>query len=77
MENRPALSKELQIEVATFFEYAPPARLSRNLRKLLLSYLSQQRDGHNLDMDDLLLDLQSLFALLDAVQDEMEKQRVL
>lgn len=64
-------SKKLQEEIARFLEDTPPARLSRNLRKMLLSYCATFRDGHGLDLEDLLLDLSSLFELLDTAHDEL------
>ena len=66
------LSQNLQTEVERFFEYAPPARFSRNLRKLLLSYLSIQQDGHNMNIEDLLIDIQWFFDLLDIADEELK-----
>lgn len=70
MSNKsPILSKKLQKETAVFFEYANAGRLSRNLRNLLISYLTLQRDGHSMNMDDLLTDMQNLFDLLDVAEE--------
>lgn len=63
-------SKRLVKETALFLEYANAGRLGRNLRNLLLAYLTLQHDGHSMNMDDLLTDLQFLFDLLDAAADE-------
>lgn len=52
-----------------FKESVPPARLSRNLRNLLLQYLTVVPDGHTFDMDDLLNDLLYLFELLDGLEE--------
>jgi hypothetical protein len=71
MTDIPIYSEKLQEEIAKFFGYVPASRLSRNLRKLLLSYLSLQKDCHNMDIDDLLLDLQLLFDLLDTAEGEV------
>lgn len=71
MAEQKTLSKKLQGEVSTFFEYAAPERLNRNLRKLLVGYLIACEDGHSFDMKDLLSDLSALFELLDAAADEM------
>ena len=73
MKSKPTLPPALQEEVEWFFEYAPPERLSRNLRKLLLSYLALQQDGHAMNMDDLLTDMQWLFELLDKAGDELKE----
>jgi len=71
MSHNKTLSKKLQGEVAHFFEYAPPARLSRNLRRMLMAYLVACEDGHSFDMNDLLTDLSALFELLDTAGDEL------
>lgn len=55
--------------LARFKERVPPARLSRNLRNLLLQYLTLAHDGHTFDMDDLLNDLLYLFELLDGLEE--------
>jgi len=52
-----------------FKESSTPARLSRNLRNLLLQYLTIQKDGHPFDIDDLLTDLIPLFELLDGMEE--------
>lgn len=54
--------------LARFKESIPPARLSRNLRNLLLQYMTLQQDGHFFDMDDLLNDMLYLFELLDDLE---------
>ena len=71
MTDIPIYSEKLREEITRFFGYVPPHRLSRNLRKLLLSYLSLQKDSHSMDMDDLLLDIQFLFELLDVADEEL------
>ncbi len=52
-----------------FKENVPAARLSRNLRNLLLQYLALQKDGHPFNIDDLLADLIPLFELLDGMEE--------
>ncbi len=71
MPQNKILSEKLQGEVSNFFEYAAPARLSRNLRKLLIGYLLACDEGHGFDMKDLLSDLSALFELLDTAADEI------
>ena len=71
MNQEPNYSPVLQAEITKFFEFVPPARLSRNLRKLVLTYLSLQKDAHNMDMEELLLDIQLLFDLLDVAGEEL------
>ncbi len=71
MKNKSKLRAPLQQEVEWFFERAVPGRLSRNLRNLLLSYLTLQQDGHSMNIEDLLVDMQWLFDLLDSAEDEL------
>ena len=66
----PKPSKKLIKQVKRFIETTPPERLSKNLRNLLLGHLAVQKDGYNFDLDDLLIDMMSLFELLDAIEGE-------
>ena len=70
------ISDKLQIEVENFFEYTQLTRLNRNLRNMLMSYSITIKDGHNFNMDDLLVDLASLFTLLDVAEDEMHRSNL-
>ena len=72
MKNKSNLPEELQKEVEGFFEYVQPQRLSRGLRNLLLTYLSVYQDGHSMDLEDLLIDMQWLFELLDTAEDMLK-----
>lgn len=60
-----AVNNELQQEFERFLEYAPAARLSRNLRNLLLWHLIHADGEYFFHFDDLLADLTWLFDLLD------------
>lgn len=63
----------LQAEFVRFIEYHPAARLSKNLRVMLLEFL--QHDGA-IEADylkKLLYDLEGLFELLDAIEVERQK----
>lgn len=71
MKNTPHISKTLKKEIAVFFEYVPPGRLSRNLRDMLLDYLYLVQDSSKINMEDLLPDMQLLFELLDIAADEL------
>jgi len=53
---------------ATFLEYTPAARLSRNLRKMLIVWLMAEQNSTPPYYEDLLHDLNNLFDLLDAVE---------
>ena len=56
-------------ELETFLDFVPPQRLSRNLRRMFIVYLSQQNEGIDLDMNEQVMDLYFLFELLDAAGD--------
>lgn len=66
--NKHKISKELQTRFAEFLEYATPARLSRNLRNMLLLWLIHEKDALPDYTDDLLHDLNELFQLLDVAE---------
>jgi hypothetical protein len=68
VSNKHKISKELQTCFAGFLEYAVPARLSRNLRNMLLLWLIHEKDSLPDYTDDLLHDLNELFRLLDGVE---------
>lgn len=52
---------------STFLEYTPPARLSRNLRKMLMAWLMTEQGSTPAYYEDLLHDLNNLFELLDEI----------
>lgn len=56
-------------ELVSFAESINASRFQLCLRNLLLDYLLKYRD-HRLDFDDLLVDLERLFVLLDRLADE-------
>ena len=63
----PALTEEL----TNYFATHDAARLSRNLRCMLLDYLAYElRTGVPLYIDELLWQLHDLFELLDVVEEE-------
>lgn len=65
------LSHTLTEELCTYFATHHAARLSRNLRCMLLDYLAYElRTGVPLYIDELLWQLHDLFELLDVVEEE-------
>ena len=56
-----------------FVQYHSPKRLSKNLRNMLLEYLSQDASIESPDLKDLLFDLQGLFLFLDAAEEHDTK----
>lgn len=67
----PKLSKPLKEAFKTFLEYAPAARLNRNLRKMLTAWLLSGNECA-LYYEDLLIDLEWLFELLDVAEEEYQ-----
>ena len=58
-------NKVVQNAALQFIEDCTPLRLSRNLRKLLLDYISQNKDCLPVDFDVYLYDLNMLFDFLE------------
>lgn len=61
-------NKDLQNAVLRFMEDASP-HFSRNLRNLLLDYISQNMGCLPIDFDVCLKDFNNLFAFLDVIED--------
>ena len=62
------LSPATKTAFITFLEYTPPARLNRNLRKMMMAWLIAEPGSTPAYYEDLLHDLNNLFELLDAVE---------
>jgi hypothetical protein len=75
VENAPGatISHELLEQFERFFEYHPAKRLSRNLRSLLLEFLMYDGSAEAEYLRDLVIDLDGLFTLLDAMEEESER----
>ena len=71
--HRAAISQELLEHFERFFEYHPARRLSRNLRSLLLEFLMYDGSSEAEYLRDLVIDLDGLFTLLDAMEEESER----
>jgi hypothetical protein len=70
---RATISQELLEQFERFYEYHPARRLSRNLRSLLLEFLMYDGSAEAEYLRDLVIDLDGLFSLLDAMEEESEK----
>jgi len=70
MPKPPELSKHLTEQVVHFMETTHAERLSKNLRNLLIEHLIVQKDGYSFDLEDLLIDILSLFELLHEIESE-------
>ncbi|MEI9917342.1 MAG: hypothetical protein WDO14_00900 [Bacteroidota bacterium] len=67
------VSHDLLEQFERFYEYHPARRLSRNLRSLLLEFLMYDGSAEAEYLRDLVIDLDGLFSLLDAMEEEAEK----
>lgn len=74
---RAIVSHELLQHFERFYEYHPAQRLSRNLRSLLLEFLMYDGSAGAEYLRDLVIDLDGLFTLLDAMAEEGEKPTAL
>ncbi|HEX8059669.1 MAG TPA: hypothetical protein VF473_01985 [Cyclobacteriaceae bacterium] len=70
---RAMVSHDLLEQFERFYEYHPARRLSRNLRSLLLEFLMYDGSAEAEYLRDLVIDLDGLFSLLDAMEEEAEK----
>jgi hypothetical protein len=70
---RAVISHDLLEQFERFYEYHPARRLSRNLRSLLLEFLMYDGSAEAEYLRDLVIDLDGLFSLLDAMEEETEK----
>lgn len=68
--NELELSQSLKESFVRFIEYHPSDRFSRNLRKMILEFLQHDGAIEAIYLNDLFYDLEGLFSLLDAIQDE-------
>ena len=71
------ISQRITDAVAHFIEHVPPQRLSTNLRKMLLEFLSYEDNGGVSYLSDLALDLNELHMLLDILLSEAGKDEPL
>jgi hypothetical protein len=69
---RATISQNLLEQFERFYEYHPARRLSRNLRSMLLEFLMYDGSAEAEYLRDLVIDLDGLFSLLDAMEEEAE-----
>jgi hypothetical protein len=70
---RATISHELLEQFERFYEYHPARRLSRNLRSMLLEFLMYDGSAEAEYLRDLVIDLDGLFTLLDAMEEESHR----
>lgn len=64
------LNKRLSEAFIHFLEYHPAKRLSKNLRRVFIEYLSHQDVGVSIYFEHTVRDLEGLFDLLDIAEEE-------
>ena len=64
-----AANSKVLAALLVFIDSTPPLRLSKHLRRILLDYVSSEKDCLPVDFDVYLLDLSNLFEFLDAIAD--------
>lgn len=77
-KNRLTLSESLQEAFLDFIENHPAKRFSRNLHRMVIAHMIQETYSSSPYMKDVLLDLEGLFNLLEAIEEEglgIENQR--
>jgi hypothetical protein len=67
------LSPRLNEAFIRFLQYHPPARLSKNMRGLLLEFLMNETPADSRYLSKTLFDLEALFELLDVAQEEWKE----
>jgi hypothetical protein len=70
---RAMVSQKLLEQFERFYEYHPARRFSRNLRSMLLEFLMYDGSAEAEYLRDLVIDLDGLFTLLDAMEEEAEQ----
>jgi hypothetical protein len=61
------ITKKIIRELETLLDFVPPARLSRELRNMFLSYLYYEREVLPNDFGETVADFQFLFEFLDSM----------
>lgn len=63
------MNPKLISALTVFIDASPPLRLSKHLRRILLDYISREKDCLPIDFDVYLSDLSTLFDFLDALSE--------
>lgn len=67
------LSREVQVELALFLQHNPPKEFNRNLRSMLIAFMTTQLGGVSDYTERLLIELNGLFTVLDKAEDDWKK----
>lgn len=66
------INKKILRELDVLLDFAPPRRVSRNVRNIFLSYLYYEKDCLPDDIGDIIMDVQFLLEFLDETSDELK-----
>lgn len=69
-----SLPEELVDAIGVFLSSVPVNRLSKNLRNLFLSHIYHEMDTPSVSLEEQILDLQTLFDLLDVMEQAPQQQ---
>src|SRR5882672_6934084 len=72
LPQEPKITKAIKEELIRFMDYHPAARISRNLRSMLLEFMTDEGATEVMYLPDLLYDLAAFFDLLDVIKEEYE-----
>jgi hypothetical protein len=65
------INKKILRQLDVLLDFAPPGRVSRNVRNIFFSYLYYEKDCLPEDIGDILMDVQFLLEFLDETSEEL------
>lgn len=71
-EEEPLICKSIQYELAIFFAHYPPKVFNRNLRDLIVDYLTNDPDPSHYDMETAMQGVWRLMKVLDKAEDGLK-----
>lgn len=75
-EEEPLIHKRVQFEFAVFFSKHSPKQVNRNLRDLIVHYLSSHPDGAHFRLDSALNEISKLMRILDKAEDYQKPRTI-
>lgn len=73
---KPGYSQALQTAFSDFIENHPAKRFRKNLSRMIIAHMIYESHSSSPYMAETLLDLEGLFVLLDAIEEETEAKKV-
>ena len=72
---KPGSSQALQTAFSDFIENHPAERFRKNLSRMIIAHMIYESHSSSPYMAETLLDLEGLFVLLDAIEEEAETRK--